>query len=224
MLPQDGLESPRGRLRLPEETRKAIQCTMRILLQEVYDRLFDAFGPQKWWPGDAPFEMMVGAILVQNTSWKNVKRPSTTSARPALLEPHALYAMPEDELEELLRPAGYYRIKTKRLRSFLKFLVEHYDGSIEAMFQTPLAELRQQLLGVHGVGPETADSILLYAGGLPVFVVDAYTYRVFSRHGWIDQESDYDQVQEYFHDRLPGRGPAVQRVSRLAGPPGKRLL
>ena len=123
-----------------------------------------------------------------------------------VLDPHALYEVPEEELEELIRPAGYYRVKAKRLRSLLKFFVERYDGSIEAMFRTPLDELRRQLLGIHGVGPRK-QPILLYAGSLPIFVVDAYTYRIFSRHGWIDLESDYHQIQEYFHDHLPADDP-----------------
>ena len=110
--------------------------------------------------------------------------------------------MSDEDLEELIRPAGYFRIKARRLRSLIHFLVERYDGSIEAMFRTPLGELREELLGIHGVGPETADSILLYAGSLPSFVVDAYTCRIFGRHGWIEPDADYHQVQEFFHDRL----------------------
>jgi len=176
---------------------------MSIALQEVYQKLLDAFGPQNWWPGDTHFEMMVGAILVQNTNWQNVERAITNLRAADLLEPQALFDVSQEELEELIRPAGYYRIKAKRLRSLLGFLVNRYDGSIEAMFRTPLSKLRQELLGIHGVGPETADSILLYAGSLPTFVVDAYTHRILSRHGWIDPESDYHQIQEYFHDRLP---------------------
>ena len=188
---------------------------MSVVLQEVYQRLLDAFGPQKWWPGDTHFEMMVGAILVQNTNWQNVQRAIGNLREADLLDPHALYDVPEEELEELIRPAGYYRVKAKRLRSLLKFLVERYDGSIEAMFRTPLDELRRELLGIHGVGPETADSILLYAGALPTFVVDAYTYRIFSRHGWIDLESDYHQIQEYFHDHLPADAPMFNEFHAL---------
>jgi endonuclease III related protein len=111
--------------------------------------------------------------------------------------------VPLDELEELIRPAGYFRVKARRLQSLLEFLVERYDGSLEAMFHTSLHELRCELLGVHGIGPETADSILLYAGGLPSFVVDAYTHRVFTRHGWIDFEADYHQIQDYVTGALP---------------------
>jgi endonuclease-3 related protein len=196
---------------------------MKSVLQEVYRRLLDAFGPQKWWPGDTQFEVMVGAILVQNTSWQNVERAIRNLRDADLLEPKALYELPEEELEELIRPAGYYRVKTGRLRSLLKFVVEIYDGSLEAMFRRPLAELRDELLRVHGVGQETADSILLYAGGMPTFVVDAYTYRIFSRHGWIDLESDYGRIQEYFHDNLPADAPMYNEYHALIVNLGKQF-
>ena len=150
-----------------------------------------------------PFEMMVGAMLVQNTSWQNVRRAIDNLRQADLLEPHALYAVPEEELQELIRPAGYFRVKAKRLRGLLEFLVGRYDGSIAAMFRTEPAVLREELLAVHGVGPETADSILLYAGAVPRFVVDAYTHRIFARHGWIGFDADYRQIQEYFEDGLP---------------------
>jgi len=196
---------------------------MSVVLQEVYQRLLAAFGPQKWWPGDTPFEIMVGAILVQNTNWQNVERAIANLRKADILDPHALYDVPEEELEELIRPAGYYRVKAKRLRSLLKFLIERYDGSIEAMFRTPLDKLRPQLLAIHGVGPATADSILLYAGAMPTFVVDAYTYRSFSRHGWIDPESDYHQIQEYFHDRLPADAPQFNEFHALLVHLGKHF-
>ncbi len=176
---------------------------MTRILHEIYRRLFDALGPQHWWPGQSPFEVMVGAVLVQNTSWQNVKRAIENLRQADLLEPHALYAVPEEELQELIRPAGYFRIKARRLRSLLEFFVRRYDGSIRAMFRTDPATLRKELLGVHGIGAETADSILLYAGGRPSFVVDAYTYRIFTRHGWIGFDADYDQIQDYFQTGLP---------------------
>ena len=172
-------------------------------LQEVYRRLLDAFGPQHWWPGQSPFEVMVGAVLVQNTSWKNVERAIENLRRADLMEPHALAAVPTEELEELIRPAGYFRIKAKRLGSLLRFFLDRYDGSVDAMFRTSLPSLREELLGVHGIGPETADSILLYAGNLPSFVVDAYTHRILARHGWIDFEADYHQTQDFFQSELP---------------------
>ena len=174
-----------------------------MILHDIYHRLLDALGPQHWWPGQSPFEVMVGAVLVQNTNWQNVKRAIDNLRQADLLEPHALYAVPEEELHDLIQPAGYFRVKAKRLRSLLKFFVDRYDGSIEAMFRTPLCELRGELLEVHGIGPETADSILLYAGGLPSFVVDAYTQRIFARHGWLGFDADYEQVQDYFQSGLP---------------------
>lgn len=176
---------------------------MTITLREVYDRLFDAFGPQHWWPGRSPFEVIVGAVLVQNTNWQNVERAIDNLRQADLLQPHALYDVPLEELERLIRPAGYYRIKARRLRSLLEFLVDRYDGSLPGMFSTDLPELRARLVALHGIGPETADSILLYAGQLPVFVVDTYTHRVFARHGWIGFDADYHTVQEFFESRLP---------------------
>jgi len=169
---------------------------------EIYARLFEAFGPQHWWPGDSPFEVAVGAVLTQNTNWKNVERAIDNLRRADLLEPAALYEVPPEELEELIRPAGYFRVKTRRLRSLLELIVEGYGGSLEAMFATGLAALREELLGLHGIGPETADSILLYAAGLPSFVVDAYTHRVFARHGWIGFDYDYQMTRDYFQDGL----------------------
>ncbi len=176
---------------------------MMATLTEVYDRLLDAFGPQHWWPARSPLEVLVGAVLTQNTNWQNVEKAIDNLRRADLLGPHALCNLPSEELQELIRPAGYFRIKARRLRSLLTFLVERYDGSLEAMFSTNLSELREQLLAVHGIGPETADSILLYAGELPVFVVDTYTHRVLARHGWIAFDADYHEIQDYFQSSLP---------------------
>lgn len=174
------------------------------MLQQVYHRLFDAYGPQNWWPGESPFEVMVGAVLVQNTNWKNVERAISNLREAGLMAPKPLFALPVNELEELIRPAGYFRLKAKRLRNLLKWLVHEYDGSLEAMFATNLESLREQLLLVNGIGPETADSILLYAGNLPTFVIDAYTHRVWKRHGWIEPDADYHALKEHFEAGLPG--------------------
>ncbi len=176
---------------------------MNSTLKEVYDRLYVAYGPQHWWPADSPFEVIVGAVLVQNTSWQNVCKAIDGLRRHDLLEPQALHDVPLDELEELIRPAGYYRIKARRLHNLLDFLVGRYHGSLETMFGTGLPALREQLLEVSGIGPETADSILLYAGGLPTFVVDAYTHRVMARHNWLPFDTDYYQIQDHFHSGLP---------------------
>ena len=181
---------------------------MSSTLHEIYDRLFSAFGPQNWWPGETAFEVMVGAILVQNTAWKNVERAIDNLRDQGLLTPEALWRVPQQELEELVRPSGYYRLKAGRLRNLLRFFMDRYDGSTEAMFATPLDVLREELLAVNGVGPETADSILLYAGSLPVFVVDTYTHRVLARHGWIGYDADYHAIQDHFESNLD-RDPAL---------------
>jgi len=175
---------------------------MSVTLEEVYDRLLAAYGPQHWWPGESPFEVLVGAVLVQNTAWKNVAKAIDRLKQEGLLEPRALYDLPTNELEELIRPAGYFRLKARRLRNLLELLVDRYGGSLEAMFAAELSTLREELLGVNGVGPETADSILLYAGERPTFVVDTYTHRVLARHGWIHFDADYHQIQEHFQSGL----------------------
>jgi endonuclease III related protein len=196
---------------------------MSSTLMQIYQRLFDAFGPQHWWPGDGRFEMIVGAILVQNTSWENVKKALDNLRDADLMEPKALYAVPLEELEELIRPAGYFRVKAKRLRSMVQFLVERYDGSLDAAFGADVGTLREELLSVHGVGPETADSILLYAGGLPIFVVDRYTHRIIARHGWIGFDADYFTVQDYFQSGLPDDAPLFNEYHALLVHLGKHF-
>jgi endonuclease-3 related protein len=190
-------------------------------LAEIYDRLFAAYGPQHWWPGEYPLEVLVGAVLVQNAAWQNVKKAIDNLRREDLLDPRSLYELPVEELEEKIRPAGYFRVKARRVRNLLAFLVERYGGSLEAMFRTDLAELREQLLGVNGIGPETADSILLYAGGLPTFVVDTYTHRVFARHGWLGFDADYHQIKELFESGLPSDAPLYNEYHALLVRVGK---
>ena len=172
-------------------------------LRTAYERLYNAFGSQHWWPGETPFEIMVGAVLVQNTAWRNVERAIRNLHDAGVLEPHPLYALAPEELAELIRPAGYYQVKARRLRNLLKLVIEEYDGDLEAMFSIDLAGLREQLLAVHGIGPETADAILLYAGGLPTFVVDTYTHRVLARHGWIGYDAGYHEVKELCEASVP---------------------
>lgn len=172
-------------------------------LKEIYDLLFKRFGPQDWWPGDTPFEVIVGAILTQNTNWTNVEKAITNLKNAKLLSPDKLHRLDIKKLAELIRPAGYFNIKAKRLKNFLDWFFENYSGKIENLENVPTAELRQQLLSVKGIGPETADSILLYALNRPVFVVDAYTARICSRHHLIDEGADYHQIQETFESNLP---------------------
>lgn len=171
---------------------------MKQKLESIYQKLFRHFGPQSWWPGETPFEVIVGAILTQNTNWQNVARAIDNLKKAKALTPEKLHALSQPRLAELIRPSGYFNIKAKRLKEFLNFLFKNYGGSLEKMFSRPLEDLRKEILAVRGIGPETADSILLYAGGYPVFVVDAYTKRIFSRLKLLSEEADYHQVQELF--------------------------
>lgn len=183
--------------------------------QEVHATLLDKLGPQQWWPADSPFEVMVGAMLVQNTAWRNVERAIDNLRDAALLDPHRLAAVGDAQLEELIRPAGYYRIKAKRLRNLVRFFVDRYDGAIEAMREAPADLLREELLAVNGVGPETADSILNYALDKPTLVVDAYTHRIWTRHGWIDADVDYHALQEEVARGLPAEAATYNELHAL---------
>ncbi len=147
----------------------------------------------------------MGAILTQNTNWQNVERAIKNLKERGLLEPHKLFSLPLEELAQLIRPAGYFRVKAKRLKNFLKLLVEEYQGSLERLFAAGPELARQKLLAVSGIGPETADSILLYAGGFPVFVVDAYTKRILLRHGLATEEMGYEELKELFEKNLPAQ-------------------
>jgi endonuclease III related protein len=189
--------------------------------RRVYDQLIMALGPQEWWPGQSPFEVMVGAVLVQNTSWTNVERAIANLRDAGMLQPNALYGLSPAELEVLIQPAGYFRVKAKRLRNLLRFIVDRFDGSLEAMREVETSQLREELLAVNGIGPETADSILLYALDKPVMVVDAYTHRVWARHGWIDYDADYHQLQETVASGLPDEAPLLNELHALIVNVGK---
>jgi endonuclease-3 related protein len=171
-------------------------------LREIYSRLYRAFGPQHWWPGDTPFEISVGAILTQNTNWGNVEKAIRNLRKNRALSANAIHKMRIRELSGLIRPAGYFDVKAKRLRSFVDFVVGNYGGSLNKMGKEDMYSMREKLLEVNGVGPETADSILLYALEKPIFVIDAYTKRVLSRHGIMDHDKSYAEFQELFHSRL----------------------
>jgi endonuclease-3 related protein len=173
-------------------------------LDEYFNTLLTSLGPQHWWPGKTQFETIVGAILTQNTAWKNVERAIAALRDARLLAPHALEKVPLRRLERLIRPSGYFRQKARKLKAFCEFLRSEYRGSLKKMFETPTIMLREKLLGVFGIGPETADSILLYAGGHAVFVVDAYTKRILSRHGWIDEKAKYEDIRWLFERQFPG--------------------
>jgi len=173
------------------------------ILTEIYELLFEHFGPQHWWPGDTPLEIITGAILTQNTNWANVEKAISNLKSAELLIPDKLYSIDVSELAELIRPAGYYNIKAKRLKNCINWLFENYDGKLANLESINTEQLRDELLSVKGIGRETADSILLYALERPVFVVDAYTARVVFRHGLIEPEADYEQLRELFQSNLP---------------------
>jgi endonuclease-3 related protein len=179
------------------------RSTLRTTLLHYFEAMSGALGPMRWWPARTPFEVIVGAILTQSTSWGNVERAIANLRSGRMLTPRAISAAHSSRLAAMVRPSGYFRQKAKKLKAFVRFLEQEYGGSLKRMFDMPTAELRDKLLSVHGIGPETADSILLYAGNHPVFVVDAYTHRIFERHGITSGKPDYENVRTMFEAALP---------------------
>jgi len=173
-----------------------------LSLKAIYDKLYAFYGPQHWWPGDTPLEIAVGAVLTQNTNWTNVEKAIDNLKVHNVLNARALYKLPIEKLVALLRPSGYYNIKAKRVMALLEFIVGKYGGSMGRMKKDETRTLRQKLLGINGIGQETADSILLYALEKPVFVIDAYTRRVLSRHEIINVNARYEEYQDFFHCEL----------------------
>jgi endonuclease-3 related protein len=182
--------------------RNSSLLTHNSSLAAAFTLLRRHFGPQHWWPGDTPFEVCVGAILTQNTAWTNVEKAIANLRRGRVLSPRKMRVLSHVELAGLIRPAGYFNVKTRRLRSFLDFLHTAFRDDLQRMFRQPTAALREKLLAVNGIGPETADAILLYAGGHESFVVDAYTRRVLIRHGWTDRDSGYHEMKALFERSL----------------------
>ncbi len=174
-------------------------------LMRIFTALFTAYGPQGWWPAQTKFEVIVGAILTQNTNWGNVERAISNLRSAEVLTPEAMWALTQDQLAELIRPAGYFNVKAKRLRNFLEYLFNNYGGgetNLTSFLKQDTAALRTELLSINGVGPETADSILLYAARKAVFVVDAYTKRILTRHSFIGEDAGYAEMQALFMDNL----------------------
>lgn len=167
-------------------------------LLDIYERLHAAYGPQRWWPGESAFEIIVGAILTQSAAWTNVERALTNLKAAHALSPSRIAALPERHLAELIRPSGYFNAKARKLKAFVTLLYEHFGGDLGRMLAAPIEELRPALIATHGIGPETADSILLYAGNHPVFVIDAYARRIFLRLGFVPQTDDYAGWQALF--------------------------
>ena len=172
-------------------------------LTEIYQLLYDAFGPQHWWPGETPFEIITGAILTQNTNWTNVEKAIANLKAAGDLSPDVLHRIDVTRLAELIRPAGYFNIKAKRLKNFIDWLFDDYGGELANLQSIGTNRLREELLAIKGVGRETADSILLYALERPVFVVDAYTARITLRHRLIEPGADYEQLRQLFESNLP---------------------
>ena len=175
---------------------------MKPGLIRIYDILYKEFGPQNWWPAETPFEVIVGAILTQNTSWKNVSRAIGNLKNRDLLTPEGMRGLSHSDLEELVRPSGYFRQKAGRLRNFISFLFQYHEGELSSLFSLEKDEMRRQLLNVNGIGPETADSIILYAANKPTFVIDKYTIRIFSEIGLLEENSTYEAAKSFFEYRL----------------------
>lgn len=178
---------------------------MKSKINSIYQKLYDYFGPQYWWPADSPFEVIVGTILTQNTSWANVEKAIDNLKDNALLKPQKIYRLSQRRLARFIKPAGYYNIKAKRLKEFMNFFFNVYQGNLKKMLKENTQELRSQLLSVNGIGPETADSILLYALDKPIFVVDAYTRRILTRHKIIREETTYPEIQNLFMQNLKNK-------------------
>jgi len=190
-------------------------------LYAIYEALNAYFGDLHWWPGDSPFEVIVGAILTQNTAWRNVESAISKLKSEDCLCPDLIFTIDERRLADLIRPAGYYNIKTRRLKAFIRFLYEEYNGDLDCMFAENLWHLRGKLLTVKGIGEETADSILLYAGNKPVFVIDAYTRRILLRHKIVRADATYKEIQNLFMNNLPPSVPLYNQYHALLVNTGK---
>jgi endonuclease-3 related protein len=175
----------------------------REALLDTYHRLYAAYGPQGWWPGESSFEVVVGAILTQAAAWANVEKAIDSLKAAGVLSPRGMLETPVDELARLVYPAGYYNAKARKLKAFVEMLFERHGGDLDRLFALPPPELRRELLATHGIGPETADAVILYAAGQPCFVIDAYTRRVFRRLGLAPAGDDYGLWQRLFEEALP---------------------
>jgi len=175
-----------------------LNTNRKELLHDIYDRLLAVFGPQHWWPAESPFEVILGAILTQNTAWKNVATAIGNLRRHDLLSFERICALSRDELANLIRSSGFYNEKAKKIKTFCQHILTNWDGGLEHFLALDMERLRTDLLAIRGIGPETADSIILYAAFKPSFVVDTYTHRIFSRHGWVEESIAYEDLREFF--------------------------
>ncbi|WP_027192521.1 endonuclease III domain-containing protein [Fundidesulfovibrio putealis] len=174
----------------------------RDVLLGYYQAMLSANGPRNWWPAKTPFEVCVGAVLTQNTAWKGVEKALSNLERAGALDPRTLHSLSLPDLERLIHPAGYFRVKARRLRNLLDYLAASCDFDLGLLAERDMADVRGELLEVSGIGPETADSILCYALQMPSFVVDAYTRRILSRHGLLPEDADYEETRDFFMDVL----------------------
>lgn len=172
-------------------------------LLDVYTKLYAQYGPQYWWPAEDPFEIIIGAILTQSTAWSNVEKAITNLKNAGTMSARALREIPEDNLAELIYPSGYYNAKARKIKAFAQWLGQQYDDNLDQLFKCNITELRKKLLGIYGIGEETADSIILYAAGKPVFVIDAYTRRIINSIGITSPNNSYGVYQSLFMDNLP---------------------
>ena len=192
-------------------------------VRAMYRKLARAWGRQHWWPAETPFEVIVGAILTQNTSWTNVERALGCLRAAGKLGVAGIRELPLPKLEKLIRSSGYFRQKARRLKNFVSFLDSHYGGSVERMFATPTGQLRVELLALNGIGPETADSILLYGGNHPIFVVDAYTRRILRRHQTVSADAKYDDIRGLVERALRREKPLLLLPDSSANEPGPKV-
>lgn len=177
--------------------------TVNEILRNIYRRLMDRYGPQHWWPAREPFEVIVGAILTQSAAWANVEKAIANLKVAGKLSPEGLRGLHDTELANLIHPCGYYNVKARKLKAFAHWLGEQYDDDLDKLLAQDIDHLRQQLLGIYGIGEETADSIILYAGNKPVFVIDAYTRRIIGRAGLAPRDNSYSAYQALFMANLP---------------------
>lgn len=189
--------------------------SLQRTLLNIYRRLFDEYGPQHWWPAERPFEVIVGAILTQSAAWTNVEKAIGNLKQAGALKPDALRQLPQTKLAELIHACGYYNVKARKLKAFAEWFGERYVDSLDKLFQQTTRELRRQLLSIYGIGEETADAIMLYAGHKPIFVIDAYTRRIMERAGFKPPKDNYADWQQLFMDNLPADVPLFNEYHAL---------
>lgn len=207
------------------------RCAFRIddmtnesphVVTDIYDRLYSAYGPQGWWPADSAEEVMIGAVLTQNTAWRNVEKAIESLACADALSMARIHALPMDKLESLIRPAGTFRVKARRLKALAHAVMEDCAGSLRKLFEGNRVDVRSRLLSISGIGPETADAIMLYAGGIPIFVIDAYARRVLVRHGIATSSATYGELQDIMEAGMPPDEATYNEYHALIVEVGKR--